>query len=40
MITDAKGKMLELDEQGRVTNDPAIKNLAWREPRPGWGRLK
>ena len=34
------GKKLELDEQGRITNDPAVNDLAWREPRKGWGPLK
>jgi hypothetical protein len=34
------GKKLELDEQGRITSDPAINDLAWREPRKGWGPLK
>ncbi len=34
------GKKLELDEQGRITNDSAVNDLAWREPRPGWGPLK
>jgi hypothetical protein len=33
------GKKLELDEQGRITNDPAINDLAWRKPRAGWGPL-
>ena len=31
------GKKLELDEQGRITNDPAVNDLAWREPRQGLG---
>ena len=34
------GKKLELDESGKITNDPAINELAWREPREGWGALK
>jgi len=34
------GKKLELDEQGRITNDSAINDLAWREPRQGWGPLE
>jgi predicted dehydrogenase len=34
------GKKLELDEQGRITNDPAVNELAWREPRKGWGPLE
>jgi predicted dehydrogenase len=33
------GKKLELDEHGRITNDPSVNDLAWREPRPGWGPL-
>ena len=34
------GKKLELNEQGQITNDPAINDLAWREPRKGWGPLE
>jgi hypothetical protein len=34
------GKKLELDEEGKITNDPAINDLAWREPRKGWGPLE
>ena len=34
------GKKLELDEAGRITSDPKIKDLAWREPRKGWGPLE
>ena len=34
------GKKLELDEQGQITNDPAVNALAWREPRQGWGPLE
>jgi predicted dehydrogenase len=34
------GKKLELDVKGRITNDAAINDLAWREPRAGWGPLK
>lgn len=34
------GKKLELDEQGRITNDPSVNDLAWREPRAGWGPLE
>ena len=34
------GKKLELDEQGRITNDAAVNELAWREPRKGWGPLE
>ena len=33
------GKKLELDEQGQITNDKAVNDLAWREPRRGWGPL-
>jgi predicted dehydrogenase len=34
------GKKLELNEQGQITNDPAVNDLAWREPRQGWGPLE
>ena len=34
------GKKLELDEAGRITSDPKINDLAWREPRKGWGPLE
>ncbi len=34
------GKKLELDESGKITSDPAINDLAWREPRAGWGPLE
>ena len=34
------GKKLELNEAGEITNDPKINELAWREPRAGWGALK
>jgi hypothetical protein len=34
------GKKLELDESGKITSDPAINELAWREPRQGWGPLE
>ncbi|PCJ56040.1 MAG: hypothetical protein COA73_06895 [Candidatus Hydrogenedentota bacterium] len=33
------GKKLELDENGLITSDPKINDLAWREPREGWGPL-
>ena len=33
------GKKLELNEAGVITNDPKINDLAWREPRKGWGPL-
>ncbi len=34
------GKKIELDEAGKITNDPKINDLAWREPRKGWGPLE
>jgi predicted dehydrogenase len=34
------GKKLELNEAGVITSDPAINDLAWREPRKGWGPLE
>jgi hypothetical protein len=34
------GKKLELDETGKITSDPKINDLAWREPRKGWGPLE
>ncbi|MGO8750935.1 MAG: Gfo/Idh/MocA family oxidoreductase [Thermoguttaceae bacterium] len=34
------GKKLELNEEGRITSDPAVNDLAWREPRKGWGPLE
>lgn len=33
------GKKIELDENGVITNDPSINELAWREPRQGWGPM-
>ena len=33
-------KKLELSEQGQITNDPAVNELAWHEPRQGWGPLE
>jgi predicted dehydrogenase len=33
------GKKLELNEEGIITNDPSINQLAWRESREGWGPL-
>ena len=33
-------KKLELNEAGEITNDPAVNELAWREPREGWGPLE
>ena len=34
------GKKLELNEAGVITSDPKINDLAWREPREGWGPLE
>jgi predicted dehydrogenase len=34
------GKKLELNEAGKITSDPKINELAWREPRNGWGPLE
>ncbi|NQV33803.1 MAG: Gfo/Idh/MocA family oxidoreductase [Phycisphaeraceae bacterium] len=34
------GKKLVLNEAGVITNDPKINDLAWREPRRGWGPLE
>jgi len=34
------GKKIELDEAGRITSDPKVNDLAWREPRKGWGPLE
>ena len=34
------GKKLVLNEAGVITNDPAINDMAWREPRKGWGPLE
>ena len=34
------GKKIELDGAGKITNDPTINELAWREPREGWGPLE
>ena len=33
-------KKLELNEAGDITNDPKINDLAWREPRDGWGAME
>ena len=33
------GKKLILDDKGMIINDPTINDLAWREPRKGWGPL-
>jgi hypothetical protein len=34
------GKRLELNEAGKIISDPKINDLAWREPRKGWGPLE
>ncbi len=34
------GKKLELNEAGEIISDPKINDLAWREPRNGWGPLE
>ena len=34
------GKKLELNEAGKIISDPKINDLAWREPRKGWGPLE
>jgi len=34
------GKKLELNEAGKIVSDPKINDLAWREPRKGWGPLE
>jgi predicted dehydrogenase len=34
------GKKLELNEAGVIISDPKINELAWREPRRGWGPLE
>jgi hypothetical protein len=34
------GKKLELNEAGEITSDPKINDLAWREPRKGWGPME
>lgn len=34
------GKKLVLDPTGKIVNDPAVNDLAWREPRQGWGPLE
>ena len=34
------GKKIELNRAGKITNDPTINELAWREPREGWGPLE
>ncbi|MCH8118849.1 MAG: Gfo/Idh/MocA family oxidoreductase [Planctomycetes bacterium] len=34
------GKKIELNEAGKIISDPKINDLAWREPRKGWGPLE
>jgi len=34
------GKKLVLNEAGVITSDPKINDMAWREPRTGWGPLE
>ncbi|NIQ75478.1 MAG: Gfo/Idh/MocA family oxidoreductase [Phycisphaerae bacterium] len=34
------GKKLVLNEAGKITSDPKINDLAWREPRKGWGPME
>ena len=34
------GKKLELNESGEIVNDKSINDLAWREPRNGWGAMQ
>jgi hypothetical protein len=34
------GKKLELNEAGKIISDPKINDLAWREPRDGWGPME
>jgi predicted dehydrogenase len=34
------GKKLVLNEAGEIISDPKINDLAWREPRKGWGPLE
>jgi predicted dehydrogenase len=34
------GKKLELNEAGKIISDPKINDMAWREPRNGWGPLE
>ena len=34
------GKKLELNKAGKITSDSKINDLAWREPRNGWGPLE
>ena len=34
------GKKLDLNDAGKIISDPKINDLAWREPRKGWGPLE
>ncbi len=34
------GRKIELNRAGRIVSDPALNELAWREPREGWGPLE
>ncbi len=34
------GKKLVLNEEGKIVSDPKINDLAWREPRNGWGAME
>lgn len=34
------GKKLVLNEAGVIVNDPKVNDLAWREPRKGWGPME
>jgi len=34
------GKKLKLNKAGKITSDPKINDLAWREPRNAWGPLE
>ena len=34
------GKKLELNEAGKIVNDPKVNDLTWREPRKGWGPME
>ena len=34
------GKKLKLNKKGKITSDRKVNNLAWREPREGWGPLE
>jgi hypothetical protein len=34
------GKKLELNEAGKIVNDPKVNGLTWREPRKHWGPME